>query len=340
MSSFGDDETAEGDEVSEFETGGESSNPLQQANSLLKVFDAAKKAQRPAYFAAPMVRYSKLPFRALVRSYNVDVCYTPMILAKEFNRSELARDSDFTTNAEDRPLVVQFGANSGEELSRAAELVQPYCDGIDLNCGCPQSWACQEGLGAHLMEDKRKVHDMIRAVKVRCGQSFSVSVKIRVHADLKRTVEFVRAVEAAGVDYIGCHGRRRSQKSSEPVDLEAIRLVKEVATVPIVANGDAFSLEEADYIASLTGANGVMSARGLLENPALFVGHGQTPWDTIERFLGLAVRYPLPYRLALHHISEMGAKMLSRQDKAEMLDNRDMLSLVDWLESRSKIKRL
>ena len=81
--------------------------------------------------------------------------------------------------------MVQFGANSSLDLARAAQMVQPYCDGVDINCGCPQSWACQEGLGAQLMHEREKVRDMVRAVKAGCGVDFCVSIKIRVHADLR-----------------------------------------------------------------------------------------------------------------------------------------------------------
>ena len=69
-------------------------------------------------------------------------------------------------------------------------------------------------------------------------------------------MDFVKTVEAAGVDYIGVHGRRRSQKSSEPVDLDAIKLVKDHVRVPVVSNGDAYSLDDVSRIVRLTGADG------------------------------------------------------------------------------------
>lgn len=87
---------------------------------------------------APMVRYSKLSFRTLVRKYNCDLCYTPMIVAADFVRSAKARDSEFTTNQGDCPLIVQFAANDARLLSDAARIVCPYANGIDINCGCPQ----------------------------------------------------------------------------------------------------------------------------------------------------------------------------------------------------------
>ncbi|ELU14183.1 hypothetical protein CAPTEDRAFT_90110 [Capitella teleta] len=87
---------------------------------------------------APMVRYSKLPFRTLVRKYDCDIAFTPMIVSESFNQSIKARHSDFTTNSGDRPLIVQFAASQAKDFADAAEIVVPYADGVDLNCGCPQ----------------------------------------------------------------------------------------------------------------------------------------------------------------------------------------------------------
>ena len=92
---------------------------------------------------------------------------------------------DFSSALTDRPLIVQFGASNALDFSRAAEMAMPYCDGIDLNCGCPQSWAIGEGIGCKLMSTPELVRDMVMAAKKRCGEKFSVSVKIRIHLDLE-----------------------------------------------------------------------------------------------------------------------------------------------------------
>ena len=93
-----------------------------------------------------MVRYTKLQFRQLVRKYDCDLTYTPMIMSNSFIRSQKARDIEFTTNLTDRPLIVQFAANNCEDLASASAFVHKHCDGIELNCGCPQKWAMQEGI--------------------------------------------------------------------------------------------------------------------------------------------------------------------------------------------------
>ena len=156
-----------------------------QSKSVLPPLLSSETNLSPLYIAAPMVRYSKLPFRQLLRDYAVDLTFTPMLVAKEFIRHPHARYTEFSTNEHDRPMVAQFAAKDSITLSRAAEMVFQYVDGVDLNCGCPQTWACQEGIGAGLLTDPELVRDMVRGVKARVGTGFCVSAKIRIHSDLK-----------------------------------------------------------------------------------------------------------------------------------------------------------
>ena len=72
----------------------------------------------------------------------------------------------------------------------------------------------------------------------------------------RETIRWVKIVETAGPDYITVHGRRRSQKSTEPVNTEAVRRVKEVAGVPVVLNGDVFCMEDVQRLVGLTGVDG------------------------------------------------------------------------------------
>ena len=72
----------------------------------------------PLRICAPMVRYSKLAFRMLVRLYDCDIAYTPMIMADSFSSSANARDCEFTTNSIDQPLIVQFASNNVYDFVR------------------------------------------------------------------------------------------------------------------------------------------------------------------------------------------------------------------------------
>ena len=84
-------------------------------------------------------------------------------------------------------------------------------------------------------------------------------------------VNLVRQAEAAGVHWITVHGRTPYERTS-PVNYDAIKLCKESVSVPLVANGDVFSIDDAHRIHEQTGVDGVMAARGILANPGMFAG--------------------------------------------------------------------
>ncbi|XP_071071618.1 tRNA-dihydrouridine(20a/20b) synthase [NAD(P)+]-like [Dasypus novemcinctus] len=264
---------------------------------------------------APMVRYSKLAFRTLVRKYSCDLCYTPMIVAADFVKSIKARDSEFTTNQGDCPLIVQFAANDARLLSDAACIVCPYANGIDINCGCPQRWAMAEGYGACLINKPELVQDMVKQVKNQVeNPRFSVSIKIRIHDDLTRTVDLCRKAEATGVSWISVHGRTVEERH-QPVHYDAIKIIKENMSIPVIANGDIKSLKEAENVWQITGADGVMVARGLLANPAMFAGYEETPLKCIWDWVDIALELGTPYMCFHQHLMYMMEKITSRQEK-------------------------
>ncbi|KAJ3415552.1 tRNA-dihydrouridine(20a/20b) synthase [NAD(P)+]-like protein [Chytridiales sp. JEL 0842] len=309
--------------------------------SVLDLLAQKKKEGSYLKIAAPMVRYSKIAFREVVRKYGTDVAYTPMILSDVFKNSEIARESEFRTNAEDDPVVVQFAASKPEDMAQASAIVARWCSGVDLNCGCPQKWAIHEGIGCGLMTKPELIHSIVRATKstistlpyrLSNGEKPSVSVKIRVHKDLKQTIELLKCAERAGADWVTVHGRLRETRSSEPVNLDAIKTVKEHASVPIFANGDIFTLADADRTIAYTNCDGVMAARGLLENPALFAGEKHTPLKAVEEYLRLAIGYGNNHFIMHHHLMYMLDSSMTRAEKRRFNALGSVASVLDFME--------
>jgi tRNA-dihydrouridine synthase 4 len=208
------------------------------------------------------------------------------------------------------------------------------------------------------MQKRELVVSMVRAAKEALrnagyADKKTVSVKIRIHKDLRETVDFVRAVEMAGVDFVTVHGRQRATRSSQPVDLNAIKLLKEHATVQMIANGDVFSISDALACAQETGVDGVLAARGLLQNPALFRGYESCPWEAVEIFLSKVAKKPIPFKLVVHHLTEMcgsdraGGTMgggmgtlLNKEERMKLVGCRTMLELIDYLDTVRTVRRL
>ncbi|XP_077194293.1 tRNA-dihydrouridine(20a/20b) synthase [NAD(P)+]-like isoform X2 [Paroedura picta] len=280
---------------------------------------------------APMVRYSKLAFRTLVRKYNCDLCYTPMIIAADFVRSVKARHSEFTTNQGDRPLIVQFAAKEAQVLADAACIVSPFADGVDINCGCPQRWAMAEGYGACLINRSEVVQEMVKHVRNQVeNPMFSVSVKIRIHNDLQRTVDLCRKAEAAGVSWITVHGRNAEERH-QPVHYDAIKIIKQSVSVPVVANGDMKSLKDVENVHQITGTDGVMVARGLLANPAMFAGYEETPLKCIQDWVNIALEHGTPFTCFHHHLMYMMERITSKQEKKIFNVLSSTSAVVDYL---------
>lgn len=294
---------------------------------------------RPVTVAGPMVRYLKLPFRETCRHFGTDIVYTPMILAREFVRNEIARLSDFTTNRNDQCVVVQVGVNNVNDLLRFCEMIHPYVDGVGINCGCPIRDQVREGIGAALMLEPELVADMVRAVKEKYGDSLCIETKIRIHWNLEETVRFAKGVEAAGVDYITVHGRTKNTRSLVPVNLEGIRVVKEAVSVPVIANGDCFTMTSFNDIVAATGVDGVMSARGVLANPALFAGYDECPWMAVEVFLDYAFAYGLNLLLVMHHFGQMVEKRLPKRMTKELYAIKMTVDFIDWVDRYFILKR-
>ncbi|XP_064417532.1 tRNA-dihydrouridine(20a/20b) synthase [NAD(P)+]-like isoform X2 [Latimeria chalumnae] len=283
----------------------------QKGKSSMDLFQPGKVVK----ICAPMVRYSKLAFRTVVRRYGCDLCFTPMIVAADFVRSAKARDSEFTTNHTDRPLIVQFAAKDAQVLADAAYMVSPFVDGVDLNCGCPQRWAMAEGYGACLINKPELVRDMVRQIRNQVEDpNFSVSIKIRIHKDISRTIDLCRKVEAAGVSWITVHGRTAEERH-QPVHYDAIKTIKENISIPVVANGDIRNMKDVENVHQTTRVDGVMVARGLLSNPAMFAGYEETPLQCIQDWVDIALEHGTPFTCFHHHLMYMMERITSKQEK-------------------------
>ena len=252
---------------------------------------------------APMVGASELAFRLLCRKYGATLAYTPMMSAAEFSRSETYRRTEFQTIAEDRPLVCHFAANQPEEFASAAQLVENVCDAIDLNLGCPQRTAYVGHFGSYLLDpkDRQLVLDIVRAGSR--AVSIPIFVKIRLLDTLQDTIELCRQLRDAGASLIAIHGRYRASFERKgpgardgPAMLDQIAAVKEAMgdDFPILSNGNVISYP--DVVANMkeTKADGIMSAEGILDDPALYLERfgGRDESDNIS--LDIIQPSPLP----------------------------------------------
>lgn len=303
---------------------------MEEKSSIQDLFLEAKRNKTYLKVCAPMVRYSKVQFRTLVRNYGVDLCFTPMILADSFCQNEKARANEFSTTNNDTPLIVQFASNNPDDFLDATKLIYPYVDGVDLNCGCPQKWAMKDGYGCAMLNDPELIHAMIRVIRNNMPDNFSVSVKIRILKELKHTVDLCKQLEMCGVTFLTVHGRTPTQKSGEKVDMNILREICQSLQVPIVANGGIKTLEDANIMFDSVYCRGVMAASGILTNPALFSGLNKTPLSCIKLWMDIRNKQKekITFQCYHHHLVFMLEKVLSKQEK-KVFNNLNSFESVD-----------
>ena len=238
--------------------------------------------QQPPLVLAPMVDQSDLPFRLLTRRYGCNLCFTPMIHARLFVTNAAYRHKfQLMNHALDRPLIVQLCGSDPDTVLQATQLLEPHCDGFDINCGCPQGIAKRGNYGAFLLEKEDTLLTLVRHLVPHLTVPLSVKVRLlpaavspRGEADVEASLQLYRKLVDAGVHMLTIHGRTRKHKGPliAQADWAAIRRVVEELgdRIPILANGSVGNLQNVQDCLGATQADGVMSSEAILEFPALF----------------------------------------------------------------------
>lgn len=240
-------------------------------------------------------------------------------------------------------MIVQFAANSSTDFLHATEMIQSYADGVDLNCGCPQSWAMHDGYGSYLLKKPEVIEDMVKTVKRNAPSTFSVSVKIRLlNKDLSSTIDFCRKLETLNPTFITIHGRTPREKSTSefPVNVEALAEIKKSVRLPIIFNGDVASLEEADRFYEATGCDGMMAARAALTNPALFANHKATPLSCVQDWINIHHRQgeKMTYQNFHHHLVFMMENLIKKQERNLFNEFTKRQQCLDFLKEKFSLE--
>ena len=235
--------------------------------------------RQPLFVLAPMVLQSERAFRLLVQRYGVSLCFSPMLLARNvLHRAEDGEiECPYTQELlrpcpEDKPVMAQLAGVDPQSILAAAQRLWEggQIAGIDLNFGCPQKCAEIGKYGAYLAQnDPDTAVEMVRVLTKELG--VPVSCKLRCIGGVETTVGFAQRLEEAGAALLTVHGRTPRQRDHQAIsDFDVIRAVREGVSIPVLANGNCRTRQDAEWALRYTGCEGIMSAVGLLRNPRLF----------------------------------------------------------------------
>eukprot|EP00045_Choanoeca_perplexa_P011221 m.117866 g.117866 ORF g.117866 m.117866 type:complete len:669 (+) comp15554_c0_seq1:170-2176(+) len=217
---------------------------------------------------APMTGASDVSWRALCRRYGIQAVFTPMLYAQHLVEQPLYFQDNIESQPTDGPLIVQLCVNDASTLVEAIEKLRPRCQGIDLNLAWSSKRAAAGPYGAHLLEDTERVLNLVQAG---VSTGMPITCKMRIHADISRTVALAKRLEAAGLSMLTIEGRRQDQlhETRGVADWTAVKVVRENVKIPVVAVGDVVNYMDVEQCLSVTGASAVMCGETLLHNPTL-----------------------------------------------------------------------
>ncbi|KAF9575183.1 hypothetical protein EC968_004119 [Mortierella alpina] len=251
-----------------------------------------------AAILAPMVRVGTLPMRLMALEHGADLVYTPEVVDKGIVGAERVVNEDngtidyivkgvsvFKTHPiEKSRLVFQIGSANADLALEAALTVAQDVSTIDLNCGCPKRFSIHGGMGAALMEEPEKLCGILRKLVQHCG--LPVTCKIRIFPDRERTLKLVKMIEATGIVALAVHCRYRDERPREPGHWDRFKEIVDAVSIPVIANGDVMKYTDMARVRELSGATGVMIARGAQANVSVFRKEGRLPiLDMVRQYI-------------------------------------------------------
>ena len=269
-----------------------------------------------SYILAPMAGVTDLPFRILCKEQGAGLLCMEMISAKALQYNNKNTHALLEIDEREYPVSLQLFGNDPKIISEQAKRIEerPF-QLLDINMGCPVPKVVRNGEGSALMNDPKRVYEIVKATAEAIEKPVTVKIRKGFDEDHINAVEIAKIAEEAGAAAVAVHGRTREQYYSGRADWDIIRQVKEAVSIPVIGNGDVVDGESALKMKRETGCDGVMIGRGAQGNPWIFSElnyydvHGRmpdrpTPQDIVDMMLRHA-RMQIEYKGDFTGIREM-----------------------------------
>ncbi len=234
---------------------------------------------------APMAGITDYVLRSLIKRYSKSALLTTEMISSEYLAQTLnGRSGTEILKRDDNhsPISYQISGHKPHLMRQAAEFLSNYADMIDINMGCPVKKVVGGQDGAALMRNPSLAEDLVRAVKDGTDKPVSVKFRLGYTADEMNYVEFGQRMQNAGADFITLHARTRAQMYSGKADWSKIKELKKNVDIPVFANGDILTVDDAIQCLEESDADGVAIGRGALSDPTL-IGRIEHYFQTGEK---------------------------------------------------------
>lgn len=239
--------------------------------NLLKPINLGSVSLRNNVLLAPMAGVTDLPFRQLCWEMGAGLTTSEMVAANQQTWASRKSALRLQSGNTEGPLSIQIVGSEPEQLANGARhYADAGADIIDINMGCPAKKVCRRAAGSALLADEKLVAEILEAVVAAVNLPVTLKIRTGTSAENINAVSIAKIAEQAGVRMLAIHGRTRADKFSGMAEYETIAEVCSETSIPVIANGDIASAQEAAKVLSDTGADGVMIGRAALGAPWLF----------------------------------------------------------------------
>lgn len=211
------------------------------------------------------------PFRKLCRHFGAALAPTEMISSNialwNREKSRLKRCHD----GEQAPRVVQIAGADPVMMAEAARLnVEQGAQIIDINMGCPAKKVLKRSAGSALLQYPGLVQDILNAVISAVDVPVTLKMRTGWDPEHRNGVDIARLAEDCGIQSLAVHGRTRACAFKGKVEYDTIAAIKQAVSIPVFANGDITTPEQARSVLTQTGTDGIMIGRAAQGRPWIF----------------------------------------------------------------------
>lgn len=220
---------------------------------------------------APMAGVTDRPFRQLCRKLGAGLVVSEMITSDVNLWNSRKSQTRLDHTGEVDPISVQIAGGDPEMMANAAIMaVQHGAQIVDINMGCPAKKVCNKAAGSALMKDEALVADILQAVVASVDVPVTLKMRTGWAPEHKNAPTIAALAEQSGIAALAIHGRTRRCGYKGAVEYDTIKTIKQQVSIPVLANGDITTPEQAKYVLDYTQADGVMLGRAAQGRPWIF----------------------------------------------------------------------
>ena len=218
-----------------------------------------------------MAGVTDLPFRQLCREMGAGLVVSEMVASDPSTWSTRKSRLRIQFGNEPSPKSVQIAGYDPQMMAEAAQFnVAQGAEIIDINMGCPAKKVLKKAAGSALLRDPQLVKDILTAVVAAVDVPVTLKIRTGWSPEQRNGLDIANIAQDAGIKALAVHGRTRACGFKGAVEYDTIAAIKHTLDIPVIANGDINTAEDATNILAYTNADGLMIGRGAQGNPWLF----------------------------------------------------------------------